>query len=103
MQDTGLATLQRTLARMKMLRSLNVAGNDLTAEGSRVLCGALSPLTSLRKLDISYQAALSASGVGAFTAGIRELKSLHTLMLISVGLDAAGGCPLPVLCGWRCA
>ena len=75
---------------MKVLRSLNVAGNDLTPEGSCVLCAALSPLTSLRKLDVSYQAALAGSGVGAFAAGIKELKSLHTLMLISVGLDAAG-------------
>lgn len=89
-QDSGLAVLQGVLASMKTLRSLNIAGNDATPEGARVVFGAVSPLTSLRKLDMSYQAALSGSGVGAFASGIRDLQSLHTLMLISVGLDATG-------------
>jgi hypothetical protein len=83
---------------MKGLRALNIAGNDITAEGSRAMFAALSPLTSLRKLDISYQACLAGSGVGAFTSGINDLKSLHTLMLISVGLDATGVTFLVFVC-----
>lgn len=89
-QDSGLACLQGVLASMHALRSLNVAGNELSPEGSRTVFAALNPLTSLRKLDISYQSALGGTGVQAFATGVHGMKNLHALMLISVGLDATG-------------
>lgn len=81
------------LSGSRALRSLNLANNDIDADGARGIAHMILASSTIAEVDLSGNAIDTADGVAPFAACIRHSRSLTTLRL-GGGIGDDGACIL---------